>query len=88
MKKYSLIIGFLLAIELIYAQSSTIDWVIQNNSTREAMGKSVTTDENFVYTTGTFSDTCIIGDTSLISNGSFDIYISKYDKEGNFVWGA
>lgn len=86
MKKYSLIFGFLLAIDLIYAQSSTIDWIFQNNSTSEAMGRSVTTDENFVYTTGTFSDTCFIGDTSLISNGSFDIYISKYDKEGNFVW--
>jgi hypothetical protein len=89
MKKYSLIFGFLLAIEIIYAQSSTIDWIIQNNSTREAIGRSVTTDENFVYTTGTFSDTCFIGDNFLISNGSNgsnDFYISKYDKEGNFVW--
>jgi len=86
MRKYSLIFGFLLVFEIIYAQSSTIDWLIQNKSTREAMGISVTTDENFVYTTGTFYDTCFIGNSFLISNGSFDFYISKYDKEGNFVW--
>ena len=43
-----------------------------------------------IYTTGNFNDTADfdpgVGTYSLGSNGSSDIYISKLDNSGNFVW--
>ncbi len=43
-----------------------------------------------VYTTGTFSDTADFdpdsGSFNLISSGAFDIFVSKLDSAGNFIW--
>jgi hypothetical protein len=47
-------------------------------------------DEKTVYTTGTFIDTVDfdpgIGFYNIISNASDDIFISKLDSAGNFIW--
>ena len=37
---------------------------------------------------GTFEGTATFGDTTLSSAGGFDIFIAKYDGDGNFLWAA
>lgn len=54
-------------------------------------GQSIATDTNGnVYTTGVFNGTVDFdpgaGVTNLISAGGFDIFVSKSDSAGNFVW--
>jgi hypothetical protein len=56
-----------------------------------AFGFSVSLDANGnVYTTGTFSDTVDfdpgIGTYNMISSGIVDVFISKLDLSGNFIW--
>jgi len=86
MKKNMLTFLLLFASYLTIAQSSSIDWLIQNEATGDAFGTSITTDDNFVYAAGVLTDTCYFGDTTLISKGSVDFYISKYDNEGKLMW--
>ena len=45
-----------------------------------------TDDENSVYITGGFIDTQTFGSTILTSFGSSDIYVVKYDSQGNFIF--
>jgi hypothetical protein len=55
-------------------------------------GYSIAVDSSFnVYTTGIFYDTADfdpdnVGATTLTSAGSHDIFVSKLDSSGNFVW--
>jgi hypothetical protein len=86
MKKNMLIFMLLFASNLIFAQTSSINWLWQSESTSSVTGTSITTDESFVYATGIFSDTCSFGDTVLISKGSSDFYVSKFDNEGKLMW--
>ncbi len=86
MKNLKLSFVLLLTLSFVNAQNPEIEWIKQDGGNGDDFGTSITTDENYVYSTGVFSDTCFIGDTVLISNGSYDIYISKYDKKGNFIW--
>ncbi|MFH2141152.1 MAG: SprB repeat-containing protein, partial [Bacteroidota bacterium] len=41
--------------------------------------------DNF-YLSGYFQDTLFFGAEMLISNGGYDIFISKFDKNGNVLW--
>jgi len=44
-------------------------------------------DENDnVYVTGFFQDVADYNGTQITSNGAWDIYLAKYDPEGNLVW--
>lgn len=38
------------------------------------------------YVTGKFSNSITFGSTQLVSKGSFDIFIVKYDPAGNVLW--
>ncbi|OFX17089.1 MAG: hypothetical protein A2033_13515 [Bacteroidetes bacterium GWA2_31_9] len=48
------------------------DFVIDNNS--------------FIYITGSFNTNATFGTTNLTSFGANDIYIAKYNIDGNFIW--
>lgn len=39
-----------------------------------------------VYATGSFMETISLGSITLTSNGNSDIYITKIDASGNFIW--
>ncbi len=41
---------------------------------------------NFIYLTGTFDNTAVFGDTTLTSAGYDNVFILKYDIDGNFYW--
>jgi hypothetical protein len=49
-------------------------------------GVDVITDDGFIYFVGSFSDTISFGNISLISQSEVDIFIAKYDNNGNPVW--
>ncbi|MFH1322201.1 MAG: SBBP repeat-containing protein [Bacteroidota bacterium] len=52
------------------------------------MGYDVATDlSGNIYITGSFmSDTIVIGTDTLISNGDYDVFLAKYDDDGNVLW--
>jgi len=66
-------------------------WAIQMGGTDGAGASSITVDDNGnVYTTGAFSGTVDFDPGSVIYNNTsfdlFDIFVSKLDASGNFVW--
>jgi hypothetical protein len=65
-------------------------WAAQAGGTRDDHGWGITTDDSGnVIVTGYFgSQPATFGDTTLTSEGSFDIFIAKYDSAGDFLWAA
>lgn len=92
MKKITLCtIKFLFIIFQIKAQNVSTDWVNSPGGSQTGSGFSVTIDNSgYVYTTGDFSGTMDfdpgIGVFNLISNGLTDIFLTKMDSQGNFIW--
>jgi hypothetical protein len=91
MKKSILVISSIIAAVLVHAQSANFQWAKSMGGTSEETGCSIALDASGnVYTTGYFSGTADfdpgIGIYNLVSAGSTDIYISKLDASGNFVW--
>ena len=91
MKKFHFVLLFsILSISLI-AQIPVLDWAKQMGGTSTDNGSSITVDgAGNVYTTDSFFETVDFdpgaGTFNLTSNGVFDIFISKLDAAGNFVW--
>jgi len=64
-------------------------WAVQAGGTDGDTGNGIATDGSGNITmTGKFSSTATFGDTTLTSVGDYDIFIAKYDTEGNFLWAA
>ena len=81
----------LFSIQFIHAQSPTLTWAKQLGSTSNDYGNSVFVDASGnVYTSGSFQGTVDFdpgaGVSNLTSAGSDDIFVSKLDASGNFVW--
>ncbi len=73
------------------AQTPSLQWVDQMGGTSSEYGNSVVTDlSGNVYVTGSFNGTVdfdpSIATFNLTSVGGPDIFISKLDASGNFVW--
>lgn len=73
------------------SNQGNFNWVKQFTSSLTAHGVSITLDENNnVYNTGNFRGTADFNPGSdvynLTSNGHFDVYVSKLDSNGHFVW--
>lgn len=71
--------------------AQTYQWAKTTGSTRSDIGWGVAVDNNGnVYTTGYFSETMDAdpgsGVTILTHHAAYDIYVSKFDKNGNFLW--
>jgi len=63
-------------------------WAVQAGGIYTDQGFSIATDgSGNSIVTGRFEGTATFGDTSLISSiGARDIFIAKYDGDGNFLW--
>ncbi len=89
-KTFSLIILFL-DFNILYSQTPNFNWAKQLGGPGTAEGYSIFVDAiGNVYTTGTFSNTADfdpgVGTFTLTSFGITDVFISKLDASGNFVW--
>ncbi len=87
----SLTLTFLLAILSVTLFSQTFQWAKQMGGTTNDECHSVAIDASGnVYTTGFFSGTVDfdpgVGTYNLTSAGLEDIFVSKLDANGNFVW--
>lgn len=87
-------IGFLCLILLLLAATDIFaqnepewQWVMQAGGTSSESGDAIALGLNGnSYVTGYFYGTSCFGPISLTSNGNSDIYISKMDTNGNWVW--
>lgn len=82
----------LMSFNQLFAQNITMNWAKSINGMNQEVGKSVVTDKNGnSYTCGYFTGTADLnpGSSSLMvsSNGMQDIFVTKLDVNGNFVWG-
>jgi hypothetical protein len=67
--------------------SGNVVWATETGSvTKKALNDIATDYTNSFVITGTFTDTADFNGTSVISNGSGDAYIAKYDSSGNLTW--
>jgi len=71
-----------------YDSTGNAIWVKQFGGTDNDEGLGVATDNNGnVYYCGSFGLTADAGtDTTMTSAGFFDIFLFKYDNNGNFIW--
>ena len=79
------------SIATININAQTLEWAKSMGGTNWDEGLSITTDvSGNVYTIGKFQETVDFdpgaGTFNLTSSGSDDIFISKLDASGNFVW--
>lgn len=88
--KLSAIIIILIGITLAFAYSGnsmTWDWAKNIAGTNKNYSYALVTDKDGNnYVAGSFSDTLKIENTIMISKGSYDIYLLKFDPEGNLIW--
>ena len=52
----------------------------------EGIGKIAISQDNYIYMTGGFYGNCNFGSNTLLSNGYTDLFIAKYDTDGNCMW--
>ena len=82
---------FLMLTQHTMAQAISLGWVESFHGTHQEVGKAVVTDvQGNIYTTGYFLGTVDfdpgINNYPLSSSGQQDIFISKLDMNGHFVW--
>ena len=73
------------------ANSQTVEWVRQFSGINNDLARNVTVDvSGNVYTIGHFEGTVDfdpgVGSYNLTSTGNSDVFISKLDASGNFIW--
>jgi Beta-propeller repeat len=70
-----------------YNKSGVIQWVRKVGGNSTDYGTSINLDSfGNVFVCGHFSNTATFGTTNLTSSGLQDIFITKYDNNGNFQW--
>jgi hypothetical protein len=91
MKKNILFIFFLCCSKLVFGQDANFLWVKQFGGTGTSAARSMKLDASGnIYTIGGFSGTVDFnpgpGIYNLTSIGDHDIFVSKLDSAGNFIW--
>jgi tRNA A-37 threonylcarbamoyl transferase component Bud32 len=70
-----------------YDPNGNLQWVVQAGGTNSDYGNGITVDKDgYVYITGVFSGTATFHTTNITSYGYHDIFIAKYDNNGQFQW--
>jgi hypothetical protein len=87
MKKLYTIILFALVAINGNAQSPNWVWAKSNGSTAEDNGQGIATDATGnVFVTGYFNSPITFGSSTLTNVGGQDVFIAKYDANGNVLW--
>ena len=71
-----------------YDLNGTLLWAKSAGGFQDDKAQAVTCDNSGnVYIAGYFNDTAWFGSTMILGNiGSNDMFVAKYDKDGNFLW--
>ncbi|MDD2227840.1 MAG: hypothetical protein PHY48_00330 [Candidatus Cloacimonetes bacterium] len=70
-----------------YSASGDVLWVQTFGSPSEDVALSVATDAlGNSYVSGYFVDTLTCQNISVVSNGMWDVYVAKFDPQGNLLW--
>ena len=70
-----------------YNPNAELLWVRQAGGPANDTARSITIDSsNDIYITGDFIETAEFGDTTLSSSGESDLFIAKYDSDGDLIW--
>ncbi|MEY3500966.1 MAG: hypothetical protein RL308_2635 [Bacteroidota bacterium] len=75
----------------IMAQNNTYKWAKSIGTTTGEVSQSIAIDAlGYIYTTGYFGGTVDFdpgsGVTNLVTAGNTDVFITKFDSNGNFIW--
>lgn len=72
---------------LKYNSSATIQWANSIGADGSDFPRDLVLDnQTNVYVGGTFAGTLVSINPSIVSSGSSDLYISKFDSDGNYDW--
>jgi gliding motility-associated-like protein len=90
MKAITIILFILPASLFVYSQGPRFNWARQTGSSGNELSNSITLHSSgYIYNTGSFSNSVDFdlgpGVTSFSAN-DHDIFVSKYDTSGNFIW--
>jgi hypothetical protein len=71
-----------------YSESGNLLWAQSVGGSSNEEGTAITTDtRNNVYITGKFQSSSITMDTTtLVNAGTFDVFLAKYNPDGNVLW--
>ncbi|RJP72851.1 MAG: T9SS C-terminal target domain-containing protein [Ignavibacteriales bacterium] len=70
-----------------YDQNGNVIWVRTGGGIGEDKTRAVALDDDGnVYVTGYFDSSAVFGTTNLLGNDAADIYVAKYDANGNLLW--
>jgi hypothetical protein len=69
-----------------YDLNGNVKWAINEGGTGDVEGKSVSSDNGYVYLTGTFSGTATFNSESITAQGQSDVYLAKYSENGALQW--
>ncbi len=70
-----------------YDNNGVFQWVRRGGSTGDSRGRGLVTDPaGNSYFTGSFANTISFGSINLTYSGSTDIFLTKYDSNGNAIW--
>jgi len=87
MKKAMLLIVFSLTALWLAAQAPDWLWAKQAGGTGFDYGSGIATDSSGTsYVTGGFRETATFDTATLTSSGIYDIFITKLDTNGNYLW--
>ncbi len=85
--RVKLFIGLIVLCEIVTAQTPNWQWARKSGSTSGEKCYSISADGvGNLYTTGFFTSPILFGSYSLTNVGSADIFIAKYDLNGNALW--
>jgi len=70
-----------------HAQAPEFVWAVRAGSGEFDFGRGIAMDDlGNIFVTGDFRGTVLFGDTTLTSAGTLDMFIAKYNVDGNFLW--
>ncbi len=70
-----------------YDQNGNVVWVKTGGGIGEDKAKAVALDDDGnIYVTGYFDSLAVFGSTTLKGNDNSDVYVAKYDPNGNLLW--
>lgn len=69
-----------------YNPQGNVVWVRTAGDDRNQQANAIKYKNGYVYIAGIFEDTCFFDSNFIVAKGDADVFIAKYDANGNFVW--